>query len=63
LVELLSETEGLLAVAEELEVGEGGVGLTVDGLAAAAALLGQACHVAVLAAENDSGAGNPIEGC
>ena len=29
----------------------------------AAALLGQSSHVAVLAAENDSGAGNPIKGC
>jgi hypothetical protein len=59
---LLPEAEGLLVVAEVVEVVEGGIGLAVDGLAAAAALLGQACHIAVVAAENDRGAGNPIKG-
>jgi hypothetical protein len=60
LVELLAEAEGLLALAEAVEVVQHGVRLAVDGLSAELVLLGQACDGAVASEEDSGGAGDAI---
>jgi hypothetical protein len=61
LVELLSEAEDLLAMTLGVEVSADGVGLSVDGLSACAALAGQSRDVAVASAEGGGGAGDAVE--
>ena len=61
LVELLSEAEDFLAVAVAIEVLADGVGLSVDGLSAGAALLGESGDVAIASEEGGGGAGDAVE--
>jgi hypothetical protein len=58
---LMVEVGELLLVRGGVEVAQDGVGLTVEGLAAEAALLGMLGYVAVLSQEDGAGTGEPFE--
>jgi hypothetical protein len=63
LLALLPEMLGLLSVGVAIEFVAGGLGLAVNGLPAATALLGESCDVTVAAVVDGGGAGDAVEGC